>query len=90
METKLLNIVIARHDLIRTRAGESWESYIYRAIEEYKLSMAECVEIAYSVGLSDEIQAEIEIRLYERAGAKGALERAVVRYEEMFADRRGV
>lgn len=85
MDSKQLNIVITRHDPQRTRAGLTWESYIYAKIADGGLSFAEAVEIAHSVNLPPTVQAEIEIRLYERAGALMAKERATARYTAMFA-----
>ena len=85
MDAKQLALVTARHDHPRVKAKLSWEDYLYRCIADNTLSFNECVELAHLHGLSAQVQAEIEIRLYERAGAKGAVERATERYNRLFA-----
>lgn len=90
MDGKQIALLIARHNNPRVKVGLTWESYIYAKIADGGLCFTECVEIAHAVSLSPKVQAEIEIRLYERIGNKIIIERATARYEEMFADRRGV
>jgi hypothetical protein len=85
MDSKQIAQLTARHDHLRVKAKLTWEGYLYARIADNTLSFPECVELAHAHNLPLDVQAEVEIRLYERAGNKGAVQRATERYRIMFA-----
>lgn len=85
MNAKQIGMLIARHEPVRARLNLSWEYYLYKMIQDGE-SAYEIFDITSYVGVPITVQAELEIRIYQRAGNMGAVARATERYTRLFAN----